>query len=137
MSITGGCLCGSVKFECDGLGSAGYCHCEDCRRCTGSAFNISVRCPTSAFRIVSGELGSFTKTGSSGFELTRSFCKSCGSQILTSSPLDPSVIFIKAGVLDDPSFVRPTLEAWVKSKAQWATIPAEIESFEKSRGDAK
>lgn len=133
MSITGRCLCGSVIFECDDVGSAGYCHCDDCRRCTGSAFNISVRCATSALRILSGELGSFTKIGSSGAELTRSFCISCGSPVFTSSPLHPSVVYIKAGVLDDPGAIRPTLEAWVNSKVLWATIPDGIESFAKSR----
>lgn len=128
-----GCLCGAVTFVCDSLGSAGYCHCEDCRRCTGSAFNVSVRCPTAEFRITSGDLGRFTKVGGSGFELTRSFCRSCGSPIFTSSPLDPSVIYIKAGALDDPDAVKPTLEAWVRSKVAWANISDGIASFEKGR----
>jgi hypothetical protein len=136
MTISGRCLCKEVTFKCDEIGTAGYCHCEDCRRCTGSAFNISVRCATSAFHILSGELGSFTKIGSSGFELTRSFCKSCGSQIFVSSPLDTSIVYIKAGVLDDPGMVRPNLEAWVSFKVDWATIPAGLATFEKSRRGA-
>ena len=137
MATMGGCLCNAVRFECDDLGSAGYCHCEDCRRCTGSAFNISVRCPTSGFRVISGELGKFTKTGESGYELTRSFCLSCGSPIFTSSPLDPAVVYIKAGVLDDPGGVNPSLEAWVSSKVAWAEIPSGIAHFPKGRGVAK
>jgi hypothetical protein len=137
MAVTGGCLCKAVKFECGDLGSAGYCHCEDCRRCTGSPFNVSVRCATSAFHILSGELGSFSKTGESGFSLTRHFCLACGSPIFTSSPRDPSVIFIKAGALDNPDMVKPTLEAWVRSKVTWANIPAGIASFEKGRSEAK
>lgn len=33
MAASGGCLCGAVRFTCDGeLGPAGYRHCEDCRR---------------------------------------------------------------------------------------------------------
>src|SRR5258708_21489904 len=120
MTNAGGCLCGSVRFECEDLGSAGYCHCEDCRRCTGSAFNVSVRCPTSTFRIVSGNLGDFTKSGTSGYELTRHFCRNCGSPIYTSSPRDPAVIFIKAGVLDDPSVAKPTLQAWSTSQVEYS-----------------
>jgi len=134
MATTGGCLCGAVRFECDELGSAGYCHCEDCRRCTGSAFNISVRCAPTQLRIISGELGSFAKLADSGFELTRWFCISCGSPIYTSSPRDPSVIYIKAGVLDDPSAVAPVLQAWIGSKVPWADVPREITEFEKGRG---
>jgi hypothetical protein len=137
MVSTGGCLCGAVKFECDELGSAGYCHCEDCRRCTGSAFNVSVRCPTTAFRILSGNLGRFTKAGSSGFELSRWFCQSCGSPVYVSSPLDPSTIFIKAGVLDDPDDVNPSLQAWSGSRVAWCDIPAGIATYAQSRGGAK
>jgi len=134
MTATGACLCGAVTFECDQLGPAGYCHCEDCRRCTGSAFNISVRCATSDLRILSGELGSFTKNGDSGCELTRHFCQSCGSPIFTSSPRDPAVIYVKAGVLDDPVLVRPALQCWTRSKVAWAILPSSIDSFEKGRG---
>jgi hypothetical protein len=133
MTSTGGCLCGTVTFECDELGSAGYCHCEDCRRCTGSAFNVSVPCVASGFRILSGELGNFTKSGDSGCELTRYFCQSCGSPIFTSSPRHPAVVYVKAGVLDDPDAVRPALQAWTRSKVDWADIHREIESFEKGR----
>lgn len=136
MTATGGCLCGAVRFECDELGSAGYCHCEDCRRCTGSAFNVSVSCATSAFRILSGELGSFTKRSDSGWDLTRQFCLSCGSPIATSSPRDRTVIYIKAGVLDDPAAVDPKLQAWTCSKVVWADIKPTIDSFRKGRGAA-
>ena len=43
--VTGGCLCGNVRYQCEGdVGSAQtIAICEDCRRCTGSAFNIGVR----------------------------------------------------------------------------------------------
>jgi hypothetical protein len=34
-AVMGGCLCGSVRYQCGGEpGPANYCHCEDCRRCT-------------------------------------------------------------------------------------------------------
>lgn len=137
MTVTGHCLCGAVTFECDELGSASYCHCEDCRRLTGSAFNVGVRCPSSRFRITSGELGSFTKKGSSGFELTRWFCRSCGSPIYGSSPLDSSIVYIRAGALDDPKVVKPNLQAWISSKVTWADIPLDIQTFPKGRGGAQ
>ena len=134
MTATGRCLCGAVRFECEKPGPAGYCHCEDCRRCTGSAFNVSVRCGASNFRVLTGELGSFTKRGDSGCELTRHFCQSCGSPLFTSSPRDPSVVYVKAGGLDDPDAVRPALQAWTRSKVTWADIHPKIDSFEKGRG---
>jgi hypothetical protein len=83
--------------------------------------------------VTSGELGSFTKSGESGFELTRFFCKGRGSPIITSSPRHPDLIFIKAEVLDDAKSIKLSLEAWVESKVSWADIPDGIACFEKGR----
>jgi hypothetical protein len=47
------------------------------------------------------------------------------------------VVFIKAGVLDDPEAVKPTLEAWVRSKVRWSQIPNAVLSFEKGRAGAQ
>ncbi|WP_442994243.1 GFA family protein [Scytonema sp. PRP1] len=40
------------------LGAANYCHCRDCRKTTGSAFNIGVRLQSAALRIVAGQVSS-------------------------------------------------------------------------------
>jgi hypothetical protein len=93
-----------------------------------------VRCAADGLRILSGELGSFTKNGDSGCELTRHFCQTCGSPVFTSSPRDPAVIYVKAGLLDDPEAVRPALQCWTRSKVAWADPPSWIDSFEKGRG---
>jgi len=133
---TGGCLCGAGRFEGEGeLGPAGACHCEDCRRCTGAAFNVSVRCGADGFRLLRGELGAFTKTGASGAALTRWFCKACGSPIYTSSPRHADAIYLKAGVLDDPSFVSPAFQAWTASRMPWSRLPDAIASYERGRDE--
>ena len=68
-TIHGRCLCGHVNYEYTGsVGPANYCHCEDCRRCTGSAFNIGVRFDLGEFRIVSGSPKGFTTQGESGMK---------------------------------------------------------------------
>lgn len=134
MAVTGGCLCGGVRFTYDGeIGPAGYCHCTDCRRCTGGAYTLSARLLTSGFEVHSGSLGSFTKTGESGMPLTRHFCSSCGSPIYTSSEHRPEFIHVKAGVLDDPSVVQPAHETWTRSRVVWAEIPSGIMSHERGR----
>ncbi|MDP3494873.1 MAG: GFA family protein, partial [Hyphomonadaceae bacterium] len=68
---TGGCLCGRVRYHCgDEIGPVNYCHCPDCRRSTGSAFNVGVRVPAAAFA-VTGPVSSFTKAGESGDDVSR------------------------------------------------------------------
>ena len=67
IQITGGCLCGAVRYACDDEpGTAGYCHCSDCRRVSGSAFGVSVPVAASAFRITKGTPKSYTKAADSG-----------------------------------------------------------------------
>ncbi len=129
-TITGRCLCGRVTYEFGGLiGPANYCHCEDCRRCTGSAFNIGVRLTLAEFRITSGDLKCFTKRGDSGHELTRHFCPDCGSPLFTSAPRHPKHIYVKAGTLDDPGIVEPAHQSWVESAVPWAEISPDLPSF--------
>ena len=125
--LTGGCLCGAVRYEYDGeIGPANYCHCADCRRCTGSAFNIGVRVAARQFRIVKGTPRGFTKTGDSGNALTRHFCPECGSPLYTSSPRHPEFFYLKAGCLDDPAVVHPTHQNWTRSRVPWAAIGPEL-----------
>jgi len=134
-TVTGGCLCGAVRYAYDGeIGTAGYCHCADCRKISGSAFGISVPVEAAGFRITQGTPKSFTKPGDSGRPVTRSFCPECGSPLYTTPPARPGVLFLKAGSLDDPSVVKPDRQAWVRSRVSWAHIEPGIASFETSRG---
>jgi hypothetical protein len=133
VTLTGGCLCGAVRYEYSGdIGPTGYCHCTDCRRCTGSAFNVGVCVATEEFRVVAGRLKGFTKKGDSGNELTRHFCIECGSPIYTSAPSAPATIFVKAGSVDNPALVRPDHQKWTASEVPWAFIERDMPST--SRG---
>lgn len=133
-TATGRCLCGAVRWEYDGeVGPAGICHCTDCRRMTGSAFNVGVRLQADGFRIVEGTLGSFTKAADSGNTLTRYFCAACGSPIYGDSPDWPGRVYVRGGSFDDPSLVRLSHQAWTKSAVAWAHIPPDLPAFEKGR----
>ena len=132
--ITGHCLCGSIAYEYAGsIGPAGYCHCDDCRRRSGSAFGISVMVEAAALRIVRGHPKSFTKRGDSGVEITRSFCPDCGSALFTTSAKHPLFGHLQAGSLDDPGMVKPAQQSWTSSAVSWATIDAGLPAFEKGR----
>jgi hypothetical protein len=132
--VSGGCCCGGIGYEYVGeVGAAGYCHCEDCRRISGSAFGVSVRVAAKNFRIVRGEPKGFTKPGESGRAATRYFCPHCGSPIYTAPALHPETVFIKAGSLDDPTLVKPDRQAWMRSRVAWATIAPGLTTYEKNR----
>jgi len=80
-----GCLCGKIELSYTGvIGPANYCHCEDCRRVTGSAFNIGVRVERKNLKITANaELRSYKSASGKGREIERCFCGTCGSPIYT------------------------------------------------------
>ncbi len=134
MSITGSCLCGRVTFEYTGdVAAAAYCHCTDCRKTTGSAFNISIGLPAEGFLLTKGSPKDFTKTADSGQAVTRHFCGDCGAPLYTSSSLNPVMIYVKAGALDDPSVVKPAYQSWTRSRVSWSKIDDDLPGFDTDR----
>ena len=128
------CLCGGIKLSYSGtIGPSNYCHCEDCRRANGSAFNIGVRVDRKDLKVkATAELRSYKYVSGSGREIERCFCGACGSPIFTLHPAKPEYAWVKAGIIDQPDIVNPTYENWVKDKVKWATIKV-AESFEENR----
>jgi len=133
-TVTGGCLCGGVRFETDGeVGPASYCHCLDCRHVTGSAFNVGVRVELARFRLTRGEVKLFSKPADSGTVLSRAFCPSCGSPLYTASPAHPAHIYVKAGSFDDPGVVKPAHQSWTERAVPWGRIDPDLPAHARGR----
>ena len=129
MELSGGCLCGTVRYACSGefLRQA-ICHCRDCQRWSGSAFHVGVIVPRSDFTLLSGELRTYRTTGESGRWIDRSFCPAGGSGLLHVLEVrGPDIVVIKAGTLDDPGVVVPNYEIFSRSKLPWVSIDADTE----------
>ncbi len=127
--ITASCLCGDAQLLCGTpAGTGSYCHCEDCRRSTGSAFSVAVPFEADGFRVLKGRIGSFAKLSDGGNELTRNFCLGCGAPLFGTSPAHPGRVYVKAGVINDQSIVRPTYQSWCRSKVGWSEISGDLPS---------
>ena len=128
------CLCGKIKLSYSGvIGPANYCHCADCRRVTGSAFNIGVRVDRKDLKITaSAELRSYKSVSGKGREIERCFCGTCGSPIYTLHVDVPEFAWVKAGIINEPEVVKPAFENWTKDKVTWATIRVAA-SYEETR----
>ena len=121
MLLTGRCLCGGVTYECNAEPlSMKYCHCDTCRRVTGSAFNVGVGVPGEDLH-VAGEIRTHTHTG-----VTREFCPVCGSPLFTRGP---HIVWIRAGSLDNSDGLQPTAEMWTELAVPWSRIPDGISSY--------
>jgi len=129
-TVTGGCLCRDVtyQFAFDAVISAHHCHCKDCQKSTGSGKATIVFVPTEALS-VDGDVKSYTVTGSDGSHVTRGFCGRCGSPVISFVAEMPEIRFVKAGSLDDPSWVEITSSYWQKSAMPWAPVDESCPAF--------
>jgi hypothetical protein len=127
LPLDGGCQCGKVRYRVEGrrLGVVA-CHCTECQRQSGSAFGLSLVVPLGAFQLRSGELKTFEAICDSGRKKTCAFCPECGTRIYHQTSNGMSV---KAGTLDDTSWLKPDRHYWTKRKQPWVVIPDGVPQF--------
>ncbi len=76
--VTGGCLCGAVRFRVTAKPLAAYyCHCTMCQRNGGGPFMAGATVPIEAFAFTKGEPKAYES--SPGF--VRLSCGECGSPL--------------------------------------------------------
>ena len=93
MALTGGCLCGALRYEAGGAPLRRFlCHCRDCQKSTGSAFQFGVTVPRSQFAWTKGTPARYTRTADSGRLITRLFCPACGSGLVNEIALRPEEV---------------------------------------------
>ena len=129
-TYTGGCLCKGVRYEfsTDPLMTVS-CYCRDCQQVTGSPLTTVSAIPRTAFRLLSGDLGSFTVTAGSGRKVTREFCKVCGSPLFTKAEMVPDLLFVKTISLDDPRNIKPVVSCWTSRAQPWAPIATDTQQY--------
>ena len=94
--LTGQCLCGQVKYQYDGeLGSILHCHCSQCRQWHGSAFRTRAVAKTKDFTWLSGE--SLVAKYDGLPNAIKTFCKNCGSNLISYYKSDPDIIGLPLG----------------------------------------
>src|SRR5215470_564126 len=129
--MTGGCLCGQVRYSADAEPVfTAVCHCRNCQKQAGTAFSIVVVIPRTALT-VTGHTKTFHDTGDSGQPVARRFCPECGSPIFSDVTVMPGLTFIKAGTLDDTSWLDPKMHVYCDSAERWTPIPEGSQKFAK------
>jgi hypothetical protein len=122
LPLTGGCLCGGVRFEVDEPPiSASYCHCTRCQRRTGTAASVQARIVPGSLRIVSGEELVRAFEPEDGFP--KEFCSACGSALWSRNPDNPDALSVRMGAFDEDPGVRPSYRQYVAYAAHWEPIP--------------
>ena len=119
--VSGGCLCGKVRFSASGQPDRiGICHCMDCRKHHGAVFYSAAIYPSEAVA-VDGETNHFQG---------RHFCPHCGSSVFARSGDE---IELHLGALDAPNQFVPTYECFASRREEWLP-PLNLDtSFDRDR----
>lgn len=128
MTHSGSCLCGEVVFEVEGDFENFYlCHCERCRKDTGSAHAANLFSSKAKLRWLSGEdrVRVFDLDGH-----IKSFCSHCGSA-LPNIQMDGALLVVPAGSLDSDVPIRPDGHIFMANKANWDTQLENIVTFDR------
>jgi hypothetical protein len=127
--MTGGCLCGAVRYEIEGAPQfVGKCYCNDCKKETGTGHNTVVAVSDAALHLT-GALTKFARRGDSGAEVVRSFCPICGTTVFGCPSAMPGVSMVRAGTLDNPASITPMMAIYGSRAVHWDQPPAGLQVF--------
>jgi hypothetical protein len=126
MTITGGCLCGAVRYTvaADAIATR-LCWCRDCQYLAAGSATANVVFPSSAVTL-SGPLRDYSSIADSGNRMHRQFCERCGTPVTSMAEARPHLTILRAGTLDDPELAKPSLTIWTDSAPSWACIDEQL-----------
>ncbi|MCH8076672.1 MAG: GFA family protein [SAR324 cluster bacterium] len=133
MKITGGCHCGNISYEAEiDPEKIIVCHCTDCQTLSGSAFRTVAVTRSGTFRLLSGELKIYLKTGSSGAKRQQSFCPDCGTSIFAASTdAAPKIHNLRIGSIHQRDRLVPKRQIWTRSELSWVADLGSLPKVEK------
>jgi hypothetical protein len=116
--LTGGCLCGAVRYEARGVPyQRTVCHCSICRRSTGAPMVAWFSVKLADFAFTTGQ----PTTYRSSTKAQRSCCPRCGTQL--TFKLDAvDEVDVTVGSLDDPEAVLPQDHTFVDNQLSWVKL---------------
>lgn len=118
-TFTGRCLCGDVQYAVNQSPIwVGYCHCESCRRNTGSAVATFVGVPVTSFTITLGSRSFFESSPG----VRRSFCTRCGTPLAYEADRFPGEVHLFLGTVDEPNLFKPQFHVHCAERIPWFEV---------------
>ncbi len=113
---TGGCLCGAIRFEAEGVPKwTSYCHCNSCRKHTGAPASAFAGFERVQVRFTSGQLATYASSPG----VNRGFCGTCGSTLTYEGERWASEIHFHVGAFDRPQDFSPLGHAFAEERLPW------------------
>ena len=123
--VTGGCLCGAVRFRVTPPTKwCAHCHCSLCRRAHGAAFVTWFGVERSRFELVA-ETDSLAWYRSTP-QARRGFCSSCGSTLFFEGDRWPDEVHIALAHMDGPIDRQPKAHVFFDSHVDWVELADDL-----------
>jgi len=128
--FTGQCMCGHTEYRVTEAPLTVYaCHCTDCQKRSGSAFGLSMWVHRNALEVIKGEATLLTTTTSDGGIRNYRICSGCTTRLWSESR-NRDIAIVRAGTLNNTSWVRPIAHLWTRSAQPWFTFPEGVTRYE-------
>jgi ubiquinone/menaquinone biosynthesis C-methylase UbiE len=139
--LTGSCACGAISWTSTSAPTlANNCHCETCRKISGSPYITFLHLPASDVTFTPSLSSLQVKTYTASPHAERTFCRECGSTLTFKYHLMPDVIGVAIGTVDEGKSTASLKgigrkHIWVSRKPEWYNIPDDgLERQERMEG---
>ena len=122
MSYKASCCCGALSLEIAAKPKLNaVCHCDNCKRRTGSAFGHSLYFNREALESVSGDFHTYELENESGKQ-QRHFCPDCGTTLFWYWELFQEWVGVAGGCIDSAT-PEPAISACHERARTWIELP--------------
>lgn len=111
------------------------CHCDSCKKRTGSNYGFSVMCDNATVEAFTGETKTYTRDGDSGKEVKYEFCPKCATTVRWHVALVPNRQVFALGAFDHPQMFEVVGEMYTDDALPNALLGFEL-SCPKAPDDA-
>ena len=119
------CCCGQLSIEVEGEPEIyGVCHCNNCKKRTGSAFGISAYFKNESVLGKSGDVTCYSlNNAEQNLDQKRYFCKSCGTTLFWSISTSPQLTGVAGGCFVAKPLGEPTYSTSHEKICSWLSLP--------------
>src|ERR1043165_5483695 len=119
------CACGAVTLQVAGEPVAhAICHCNNCKKRTGSAFGVSAYFHRQSVTAIAGDTSCYAfHNVQRNEDQERYFCKRCGTTLYWYMSTQPDYVGLAAGCFADDPLGEPNMVASTAANLPWVNLP--------------
>ncbi len=131
-ALTGGCLCGAIRYRYEGApGAAFNCHCSICRRSAGAPFLAWMTLNSAELTFDKGA-PRYRHSSENG---RRGFCPDCGTPLFFVFDDEPELIYSTVGSHDRPNQTPPGVDLYERDRVPWVLRDPALDRFDEMPPD--